>query len=135
MCSSDLSLEEIEALKKGVESGKLHPKKVKEDLAIEITDRFHGGGAGIKAKEEFDRIHKKNDIPSDIDVFEFDTPIGLIDALFECKLANTKSEARRHIKGGAVKVDGKKIDNFDIILENGEFILQIGKRKFAKVVC
>ena len=132
---SDKSLEEIEALKKGVESGELHPKKVKEDLAIEITDRFHGAGAGIKAKEEFDRVHKKNDIPSDISVFEFDTPIGLIDALFECKLANTKSETRRHIKGGGVKVDGKKIDNFDIILENGEYILQIGKRKFAKVVC
>jgi len=132
---SDKSLDEIAELKKGVEAGTLHPKKVKEDLAIEITNRFHGVGAGEAAKEEFDRVHKKNDIPSDIAEFKFDGPIGLIDALFECKLANTKSEARRHIKGGAVKVDGKKIDNFDIILENGEFILQIGKRKFAKVVC
>jgi len=132
---SDKSLDEIEELKKGVEAGKLHPKKVKEELAMEIADRFHGAGAGKAAKEEFDRVHKKNDIPSDIAEFKLDTPIGLIDALFECKLANTKSEARRHIKGGAVKVNGEKIDNFDIILENGEFILQIGKRKFAKVVC
>jgi tyrosyl-tRNA synthetase len=131
---SDKSLDEIEELKKGVEAGTLHPKKVKEDLAIEIADRFHGAGAGKAAKEEFDRVHKKNDIPTDIAEFKLDTPIGLIDALFECKLANTKSEARRHIKGGAVKVNGEKVDNFDIILENGEYILQIGKRKFAKVI-
>ena len=131
---SDKSLEEIEELKNGVENGTIHPKKVKEDLAIEITDRFHEVGAGLKAKEEFDRVHKKNDIPSDIAEFKLDTPIGLIDALFECKLANTKSEARRHIKGGAVRVNGEKVNNFDIILENGEYILQIGKRKFAKVI-
>jgi len=132
---SDKTLEEIEELQNGVKNGTIHPKKVKEDLAMEIADRFHGKGAGIKAKEEFDRVHKKNDIPTDITEFKLDTPIGLIDALFECKLANTKSEARRHIKGGAVKINGEKIDNFDIILENGEYILQIGKRKFAKVVC
>jgi len=132
---SDKSLEEIEELQNGVKNGTLHPKKVKEELAMEIVDRFHGKGEGLKAKEEFDRVHKKNDIPSDIKEFKIDTPIGLIDALFETKLAATKSEARRQIKGGGVKVNGEKIDNFDIILENGEFILQIGKRKFAKVVC
>jgi len=130
---SDKSLEEIEELKKAVEDGKFHPKKVKEDLAVEIVDRFHGDGAGVKGKEEFDRVHKQNDIPSDIVEFKFET-IGLIDALFEAKLANTKSEARRHIKGGAVKINGEKVDKFDIILENGEYILQIGKRKFAKVI-
>ena len=130
---SDKSLDEIEELKKGVERGELHPKKVKEDLAIEITERFHPG-EGLKAKEEFDRVHKKNDIPSDIAEFTLNSPIGLIDALFETKLANTKSEARRHIKGGAVKVNGKKVDSFDIMLEDGEYILQIGKRKFAKVI-
>ena len=131
---SDKSLEEIEELKKGVENGTLHPKKVKEDLAIEITDRFHYEGAGLKAKEEFDKVHKQNDIPSDIPEFKLEAPIGVIDALFETKLANTKSEARRHIKGGAVKINGEKIDKFDIMLENGEYILQIGKRKFAKVI-
>jgi tyrosyl-tRNA synthetase len=131
---SDKSLEEIEELKIGVSEGKLHPKKVKENLAIEIVDRFHGKGFGEKAKEEFDKIHKQNDIPSDIAEFRFDDRIGLIDALFETKLANTKSEARRHIKGGAVKINGEKVDKFDIMLENGEYILQIGKRKFAKVI-
>jgi tyrosyl-tRNA synthetase len=131
---SDKSLEEIEELKKAVENGELHPKKVKEDLAIEIVDRFHGDGAGENAKAEFDKVHKQNDIPSDIAEFRFDDKIGLIDALFETKLANTKSEARRHIKGGAVKINGEKVDKFDIMLENGEYILQIGKRKFAKVI-
>ena len=130
---SDKTLKEIEQLKQDVKAGKIHPKKVKEDLAIEIINRFHGDGSGEKAKEEFDKVHKQNDIPSDIKEFSLNK-IGIIDALFETKLAQTKSEARRHIKGGAVKINGEKISDFDIMLENGEYILQIGKRKFAKVI-
>jgi tyrosyl-tRNA synthetase len=130
---SDKSLKEIEELKAGVESGSLHPKKVKEDLLIEIIDRFHGNGAGEEAKAEFDRVHKQNDIPTDIETFEFDTPTAIIDALFG-SIGGTKSEIRRHIKGGAVKVNQEKVSTHEITLESGEYILQIGKRKFAKVI-
>ena len=130
---SDKTLKEIEELKSGVETGTIHPKKVKEELLIEIIDRFHGNGAGEEAKLEFDRVHKQNNIPSDIKTFEFDVAMPIIDALFE-SIGGTKSEIRRHIKGGAVKVNQEKISSNDMILEGGEYILQIGKRKFAKVI-
>jgi tyrosyl-tRNA synthetase len=130
---SDKSLKEIEDLKSGVENGSAHPKKVKEDLLIEIIDRFHGNGAGEEAKAEFDRVHKQNDIPTDIDVFEFDTPTAIIDAIFG-SIGGTKSEIRRHIKGGAVKLNQEKVSTHEVVLESGEHILQIGKRKFAKVI-
>jgi len=129
---SDRSIEKIKALKEEVENGK-NPKEIKELLAIEIVDRFHGSGAGIKAKEHFDKVHKQNQIPDDIAEFEIN-PINIVDALVETKLANSKSEARRHIKGGAVRINQEKISSQDIGLENNkEYILQIGKRKFAKV--
>jgi tyrosyl-tRNA synthetase len=102
-------------------------------LAIEIVDRFHGGGEGIKAKEHFDRVHKQNQIPEDIPEFEIE-PMNIVDALVTTKLASSKSEARRHIKGGAVRINQEKISSADINLESSrEYILQIGKRKFAKV--
>jgi len=129
---SDKSIEEIKALKEEVANGK-NPKEIKELLAIEIVDRFHGNGEGIKAKEHFDKVHKQNQIPDDIAEFEIN-PMNIIDALVETKLANSKSEARRHIKGGAVRINQEKISSQDIELEsNKEYILQIGKRKFAKV--
>jgi tyrosyl-tRNA synthetase len=129
---SDKSIEEIEKLKSDVKNGR-NPKEIKEMLAIEIVDRFHGIGAGIKAKEHFDRVHKQNQIPDDIPEFEIEAK-NIVDALVETKLANSKSEARRHIKGGAVRINQEKINSADINLESKkEYILQIGKRKFAKV--
>jgi len=127
---SEKSLKEIEELKEKVKNG-LNPKTVKEMLAIEIVDRFHGKGAGAKAKEHFDKVHKQGEIPEDIEEFEIE-PMSVVDALVTTKLASSKSEARRHIKGGAVRVDREKIAN-DTELTKGEHILQIGKRKFAKV--
>jgi len=129
---SDKSLQEIEELKQKVKEG-LNPKVVKEMLAIEIIDRFHGKGAGIKAKEHFDKVHKLGQIPDDIKTFEIE-PMNIVDALVATKLASSKSEARRHIKGGAVRVNQEKIDDQNMQLKsNNEYILQIGKRKFAKV--
>ena len=129
---SDKSIEEINKLKEEVKNGK-NPKEVKELLAIEIVDRFHGEGAGIEAKKHFDKVHKQNQIPDDIKEFEIE-PMNIVDALVTTKLANSKSEARRHIKGGAVRINQEKISSQDINLESGkEYILQIGKRKFAKV--
>ena len=129
---SEKSLEEIEKLKEEVKNGR-NPKEIKELLAIEITDRFHGNGAGAKAKEHFDKIHKQNKLPDNITQFEL-KPMNIVDALVETKLANSKSEARRHIKGGAVRINQEKISSQDIELQKGEYILQIGKRKFAKAI-
>jgi len=128
---SDKSIEEIEKLKEEVKNGR-NPKEVKELLAIEIIDRFHGKGAGEEAKKHFDKVHKQGQIPDDIQTYEIE-PMNVVDALVFTKLANSKSEARRHIKGGAVRVNQEKI-NEPVDLESGkEYILQIGKRKFAKV--
>jgi len=129
---SEKSIKEIEELKKKVKEG-MNPKIAKEALAVEIVDRFHGKGAGEKAKEHFDNVHKKGQIPDDIPEFELNEQ-NIVDALVNTKLASSKSEARRHIKGGAVKINQEKISDQNVTLQSGtEYILQIGKRKFAKV--
>ncbi|MCF6340178.1 MAG: tyrosine--tRNA ligase [Sulfurimonas sp.] len=130
---STKSLETIASIKSEVEDGLLHPKKVKEDLAIEITARFHSLELAQDAKEEFEKIHTKSQIPTEIDEFSCDAPIWIAQALVNCAIEPSTSQARRDIKQGAVKINQEKISDIGLQLESGEYILQVGKRKFAKL--
>ncbi|MDD3476583.1 MAG: tyrosine--tRNA ligase [Sulfurimonas sp.] len=127
------TLTDIEALKSGVKDGTLHPKKVKEELALEITARFHSSSAAQAAKDEFDRVHSNNQIPTEIDEFSSHEAVSITKALVDCHLTPSTSQARRDIKQGAVRINQEKIDNEALQLESGEYILQVGKRKFAKL--
>jgi tyrosyl-tRNA synthetase len=130
---STKTLSEIEALKNGVADGTLHPKKVKEDLALEITARFHSFEAAQSAKDEFDKVHSNNQIPTEIEEYSCDGDVWIAKALVDCNLTPSTSQARRDIKQGAVKINQEKIDDEQLQLANGEYILQVGKRKFAKL--
>eukprot|EP01029_Cantina_marsupialis_P017003 TRINITY_DN3817_c0_g1_i1.p2 TRINITY_DN3817_c0_g1~~TRINITY_DN3817_c0_g1_i1.p2 ORF type:complete len:403 (+),score=97.88 TRINITY_DN3817_c0_g1_i1:465-1673(+) len=131
---SSKSLKEIEELKKGVENGTLHPKKVKEDLAMEIVERYHGEGQGQKAKEEFEKVFAKKDIPTDMPEFEFEAGIWLCQALVDSNLVNSTSQARRDVKANAVSINQEKVTDEKLNLEAGEYILQKGKKNFAKII-
>jgi len=126
-------LDEIKELKEGVENGSIHPKKVKEDLAYEITARFHNEDEANKAKEAFNKQFSQNQIPDDIYEFELEDGIWIAKALVEVKIEPSTSQARRDIKQGAVKINQKKVSDEQLKLSKGEYILQVGKRKFAKV--
>jgi len=130
---STKSLDEIANIKSGVEDGSLHPKKVKEDLAIEITARFHSDELAKNAKAEFDKVHSKSQIPTDIAEFCLDGEIWIAKALVECNISPSTSQARRDIKQGAVKIDQIKVSDEQLQLSSGEYVLQVGKRKFAKL--
>lgn len=130
---STKSIDEIKILKDGVANGSIHPKKVKEDLALEITARFHSKELADEAKAEFDRVHSKSQIPTEIDEFSCDGDIWIAKALVECKISPSTSQARRDIKQGAVKIDQEKISDEQLQLKSGEYVLQVGKRKFAKL--
>ncbi|QEP33885.1 tyrosine--tRNA ligase [Malaciobacter pacificus] len=130
---STKSLKEIEELKDGVENGSIHPKDAKDSLAIEIVDRYHGIGAGQKAKEEFKKVFAKKDIPTDIDEYTFEGEIWIGQALVDSKLVPSTSQARRDIKAGAVKLNQEKVTDDKLNLSKGEYILQKGKKSFAKI--
>jgi len=127
------TLEEIEALKQGVNDGSVHPKQTKEAIAIEIVTRYHGREAALEAQAEFNRVHAQNEIPSDMETFTCKAPIWIAKALVDCGLEESTSQARRDIKQGAVKLDQQKVEDEQLQLECGNYILQVGKRKFAKI--
>ncbi len=130
---STRTLEEIESLKAEVAKGELHPKSVKEHLAIEIIERYHNIDKALAAKAEFDRVHKQGKLPTDMQQYTLEGPIWIAKALVETGLEPSTSQARRDIKQGAVKIDRQKVEDEQLKLEAGEYILQVGKRKFAAV--
>ena len=130
---STKSLGEIENLMNDVKNGKYHPKKAKEDLAYEITARYHGEEAAKAAMAEFNSVHSQNQLPNDIKEFSLKAPVWIVEALSQCELSESNSQARRDIKANAVSINQEKIGDEQLKLEAGEYILQVGKRKFAKV--
>jgi len=130
---SNLSILEIEAIQTGVKDGSLHPKKAKEMLAHEITARFHDSTLADIAKVEFDNVFKSKQIPTDIAQIEAEDGIWICKALVDAGIEPSTSQARRDIVQGAVRIDQEKISDIKMKLSSGEYILQVGKRKFAKV--
>ena len=130
---SEKSTDEIANLKADVANGKAHPKAVKEALALEITARYNGEAAAKEAKAEFDRVHSQNQIPTEIAEFELKAGVWVVEALTACGLASSNSQARRDIAANAVSINQKKLSDEQLKLEAGEYILQVGKRKFAKL--
>jgi len=127
------SLEEIATLQKDVEIGNVHPKHAKEMIAMEIVARYHGQEAALYAQAEFNRVHAQNEIPMDLEIFTCKAPVWIAKALVDCSLEESTSQARRDIKQGAVKLNQEKVEDEQLQLECGEYILQVGKRKFAKL--
>ena len=130
---SEKSLEEIATIKEDVQKGTLHPKVAKENLALELVTRFYNEELATLAKSEFDNVFKSNQLPSDMTEIEVEEGIWICKALVDAGMEPSTSQARRDIKQNAVSIDQKKISDEKLNLSSGEYILQVGKRKFAKV--
>jgi tyrosyl-tRNA synthetase len=126
------SMTDIDALIKEVEAGR-NPKDAKVVLAKEITARFHGAAAAEAA--ELDFINRsKGGVPDDIpEVSLSGAPMGIAALLKAAGLAPSTSEANRLIDGGCVRVDSSVVSDKGLKLEAGSFVVQVGKRKFARV--
>ncbi len=130
---SSRPLTEIVRMKEDTASGKLHPKRAKEMLAEEIVERFHDRESALSACEEFNRVFRQKDIPTEMPEYEMEGPVWIAKALVEAKLEPSTSQARRDLQAGAVRIDRQKVSDKDLHLEAGEYILQVGKKKFARV--
>jgi tyrosyl-tRNA synthetase len=134
---SDLSNSEIADLKLRVESGRLHPKEAKKQLARELTARFHGREMALAAEENFEKVFQKGGVPDDLP--EFHCPavgsVALPQLLVDAGLVASTSEGRRMIQQGAVAIDGEKAGDVNMAVPaNGEILIKVGKRRFCKVI-
>ena len=123
---------QIEALKQEIANGR-NPKDAKVALAKEITARFHGAVAADAAEQDFIN-RSKGGVPDDIpDVALLGAPMGIGVLLKSAGLAPSSSEANRLIDGGGVRVDSVVISDKGLKLAAGSYVVQVGKRKFARV--
>ncbi len=126
------SMADIEALKKEIEGGR-NPKDAKVALAKEITARFHGPAAAEAAEQDFIN-RSKGGVPDEIpEVTLSGAPMGIGALLKAAGLAPSSSEANRLIDGGGVRVDSSVVSDKGLKLDAGTFVVQVGKRKFARV--
>ena len=136
---TDRAPQEIAVLKEQVNSGALHPMNAKMRLAEEVVSGFHGVEAGRKAAENFQRVFRDRQAPTEAPVQKI--PVGpakkLTALLTELKLAPSKSEAERLIKQRGVEIDGVCVEDprreMDFT-KPGAFLLRAGKKKFVRIV-
>jgi tyrosyl-tRNA synthetase len=137
--TTDRTPQQITALKHEVSSGTLHPMDAKMRLAEEIVSGFHGPDPARKAAENFQRVFRDRQSPTEVPTQKI--PSGpakkLIALLVELKLAPSKSEAERLIKQGAVELNESRVDDprADLDLTKpAQFLLRAGKKKFLRIV-
>ena len=127
---------EIAVLKAEVESGR-NPKDAKVALAKEITARFHSTIAADAAEQDFIN-RSKGGVPDEIDEIslplgEGAAPLGIGALLKLAGLAASSGEGNRLIDGGGVRIDSNSVSDKGLKLGAGTYVLQVGKRKFARV--
>jgi len=131
------SLSEIKSLRDEVASGK-NPRDVKFLLAEEIVERFHNRDLAIQARENFIAQFQKGALPDDLSEITLSAGaegIKIANLIKNAGLTASTSEALRMIDQGAVRIDGERVNEKDLVLKSGaEFVIQVGKRRFAKVV-
>jgi tyrosyl-tRNA synthetase len=126
------SLEQIAALKAEIEGGR-NPKDAKVALAKEITARFHSAAAAETAEQDFIN-RSKGGVPDEIaEVSLSGAPLGIGQLLKQANLASSSGEGNRLIDGGGVRVDSAVVSDKGLKLPAGTYVVQVGKRKFARV--
>ena len=131
---TDAPLDEIAQLKDELAGGRGNPMEWKKRLGRAIVAQFHSPADAEAAQQAFERQFQRKEIPEDIPEHAIDGPANLVDLMVAAGLAGSKSEARRLIDGGGVRVDGEKVEGYDLTLDPASpVVVQVGRRKFARV--
>lgn len=140
--TTDVPLEEVSELLRKMETGSIHPKEVKKRLAREIVTIYHGADAARKAEEEFERVHARGEVPSDIP--EVDLPDGAFrdGRIWVCRLltvtglAHGTGEARRLVQQGGVSINHARVTSADAEFGREELagaVVRVGNRRFVRI--
>ncbi|SRR6266480_2017035 len=134
---SDMPLAELEKLKSDIKGGAVHPMEAKKQLGREMVARYHNTEAAVQAEENFIKRFRDNQTPDEMPEITITAEEGkllLCKVLAQADLVKSNSEGRRAIQQGGVKVNGEKVsdENLELAVAN-EYVIQVGKRRFARV--
>ena len=132
---TDIPMEEINQIEQDMKEDKLNPRDAKAKLAKEIISIHYSGKEAEQAEKEFEKVFKEKEKPAEIEVYKINkSKQKIINILFDSKLVSSKGEAKRLIEQGGVKINNKKVKDYnqEIEIKDGT-IIQAGKRKFIKI--
>ncbi|OXX83491.1 tyrosine--tRNA ligase, partial [Paraclostridium benzoelyticum] len=128
---TDIHPDVVDNIKLDLEENRVNPRDIKMNLAKEIVKLYHEEEKAIDAENRFKEVFQKGQIPNDIQTIEvLKSEFDLIDELVKNKLVSSKSEVRRLITQGGIKVNNEKLDDIKNININETIIVQVGKKKF-----
>ncbi len=136
---TDLTVAEIDALRRRIDAGQAHPKQVKSDLARRIVADFHGEAAGRIAAEEFERVFAQKEAPDEVREVRLPggpEPVWIPKLLVHLGLAKSNGEARRLIEQGGVSIDGERVADASREIAAAakvSHLIKVGKRHFVRV--
>jgi tyrosyl-tRNA synthetase len=138
--TTQMPMDEVTAVARGLEDGSVHPREAKARLAREIVAMWHGPEAAAEAERAFERVFKGHELPEKIPEARLGREslahgkIRVVDLLVQAGLADSKSEARRLISQGGVSLDGGVVQKPDaeVSVKDG-LVLRVGRRRFARI--
>jgi tyrosyl-tRNA synthetase len=135
--ATEIDSSRLAEIKAKLEDKSFNPMSLKKELGEVLVTMYHSAEAAKNAREEFERVFSKKELPDDIPEFNYSNlgdKIWIVRLLTESKLASSNGEARRLIQGGGVYIDGQKVvdENLELTVRDG-MLLKVGKRKFLKL--
>ncbi len=131
--ATDVPDAEIAEMQRAIEANAVNPRDLKLRLARDVVAQFHGADAAREAEQEFLRVFSKRELPSEMETFTLRSPMPLVDLLVAVKFAPSRSEARRMITQGGVRLNESKLEQVDTVVEPAEAVLSVGRRKFIRL--
>lgn len=135
--ATPMSVKECGRLAQQIENEHVHPRDAKMRLAHTFVVLYHGENAANKAQEHFQTVFQKGNLPDDMPQKEWfgEVQVSIVDFITGLELVSSKGEGRRMVQQGAVKIDGQKVEKIEYQVHvQKKMIVQVGKRKFCKIV-
>lgn len=132
---TDIPEEEIDAMLAAAERGQVNPRDVKERLAFQIVTDLHGVDAAERAREAFVRVFRRRELPEEMPEIEVPAEGWIVQLIVVAGLAASNNEARRLIAQGGVRLDGKRVDDPELVVRlERPTVIQVGRRRFARLL-
>ncbi len=132
--TTDVPVPEIAEMQRALQAGAVNPRDLKMRLGRDLVTQFYGADAARAAEAEFVKVFQKRELPTDMSTFPMNQPMPIIDLMVAANLAGSRSEARRLITQGGVRIGDVPVENTEHVVPAQEAVLRVGRRKFVRLI-
>ncbi|MDE3088977.1 MAG: tyrosine--tRNA ligase [Chloroflexota bacterium] len=131
---TDVADVEVDEMERAMQAGKVNPRDLKMQLARDIVTQLYDAETARSAEAAFVQVFQKRKLPTDMPTFSMKQEMNIVDLMLAADLAPSRSEARRLIAQGGVRLDNTTIDQIDTVLPARAAVLRVGRRKFVRLI-